>query len=173
MAIILTDEEIGNLLIEVKPLPDDWKKKLGLQAKQDAAFRHRGLTVDGVSGKHFRIIIRQAVNNPEDFSIILMFMASDGTEYRLSRFNGRHPSEHTNRIEKLGGQPNASFRNVFHIHRATERYQLAGRSIDSYAEPTTAYNSIDSALAHFLDLYRFTHQAEFLPLFHPPGGSQP
>jgi hypothetical protein len=82
--------------------------------------------------------------------LILLFQDSDGTEYRLTRFNGRHPSQHTNKWEKARGLPNAIFRNCFHVHRATERYQVEGYEIDGYAEVTTEYDSFDSALHAFV-----------------------
>ncbi len=85
-----------------------------------------------------------------DFSIILTFVDKDRTEYRLLRFNGRHPSQHTNKLEKRKGLSNSVFRNRFHIHRATERYQVDGLEIDGYAEVTERYDSFDSALTIFV-----------------------
>ena len=71
-------------------------------------------------------------------------------EYRLTRFNGRHPSQHTNGLEKKAGNTCCSFRNRFHKHIATERYQLAeGFEIDHYAEVTDEYDSFDKALVRF------------------------
>jgi hypothetical protein len=166
----LKDDEIARLLIEEKPPPEGWEGKLALRPKQNSAFRQRELTVKSASGNAFRIVIRQSAFNQDDFSIILMFKDSDGAEYRLSRFNGRHPSEHTNKVEKRQKKLNATFRNTYHIHRATERYQLAGFELDGYAEPTTAYNSFDSALRAFLNFYKFTHSADKLPLLDPLGG---
>ncbi len=173
MPRVLKDEEIAQLLIEEKPLPEGWEGKLVARAKQNGSFRQRELPVPGVSGRVFRVVIRQAINNADDFSIILVCQDADGTAHRLSRFNGRHPSDHTNKIEKREGKPNASFRNIYHIHRATERYQLAGLEIDGYAEPTTVYNSFDSALRTFLDFYKFTRPSAKLPLLDPLGGGQP
>ena len=172
MAKILKDDEIGQLLVEEKPLPADWEGKLRPRVKQNVAFRQCELDVRGVSGKEFRIVVRQATGNMEDFSIILMYKDIDGTEYRLSRFNGRHPSAHTNKVEKREGKSEVSFRDRFHIHSATERYQLAGLAIDGFAEPTTVYNSFSSALRGFLDFYKFTRPEAPMPLFDTPGGSQ-
>ena len=173
MPRILTDGEIDNLLLEEKPLPGNWETMLERHQKQNNAFCQGSLEVRGVSGKIFRIIVRQAINNLEDFSIILVFTESDGTEYRLSRFNGRHPSNHTNRFEKRYRLADASFRDAFHIHRATERYQLEGLEIDGYADPTTTYNSFDSALRTFLDFFNFTRPMESLPLLDSLGGNRP
>ncbi len=170
MPRILTDDEVAQLLVEVKPLPSGWKEKLIPRDKHHLAHKQRDLMVSAISGHVFRIILRQAVLNPDDFSIILVFRDTTGEEYRLSRFNGKHPSDHTNKIEKRDQKPNSSFRNVFHIHRATERYQLAGFDIVGYAEPTTAYNSFESALRAFVDFYKFTRADEETSLFDSPGG---
>ena len=88
--------------------------------------------------------------NQQDFSLILVFVDEDGTEYRLVRFNGRHPSQHTNKWEKRKGLSNWSFRNRFHLHQATERYQVDGLEIDGYAEVAEGYDSFDSALTEFV-----------------------
>ena len=171
MAKILKDDEIAQLLVEEKPLPADWDGRLKPRIKQNAAFSQCELKIEGVSGKIFAIIVRRAISNPEDFSIILMYKDIDGTEYRLSRFNGRHPSAHTNKVEKREGKSEVSFRNKFHIHRATERYQFAGLAIDGYAEPTTVYNSFEGALQAFLNFYKFTDPAAGPTLFDQAGGS--
>jgi hypothetical protein len=52
--------------------------------------------------------------------------------------------------EKARTHPNAFFRNRFHIHRATERYQVEGYEIDGYAEATDCYDSLESALNIFV-----------------------
>lgn len=105
-----------------------------------------------LTGQHdhqFRIILRQNRVNPMDFSIILVFVDDDGGEYRLVRVNGRHPSPHTNRLEKRLGSSNATFGPCFHVHRATQRYQDVGLPIDGYAEPCTEYGDFGSALNYF------------------------
>jgi hypothetical protein len=113
-------------------------------------FRQRELYLDGAKGNKFRIILRHNILNQFDFSIILFFLDDDGTGYCLLRFNGRHPSQHTNKWEKQKGLTPFSFRNRFHIHLATERYQLEGLRIDGYAEVTECYDSFASALTAFV-----------------------
>jgi hypothetical protein len=169
MRRVLTDEEICALLTEQKSLPENWKTRLRVLPK--TGFRHvqRELEIPGGNGKVFRIVLRQNTINTLDFSIILMFRDADGTEFRLCRYNGKHPSEHTNRLEKLLGKANASFRNQFHIHTATERYQQASLEIDGYAEATGKYSSFDSALTEFLASNGFQTPLEELPLFDGQG----
>jgi hypothetical protein len=156
---MLQDSEIANLLRELKRLPNNWKVRLKPRAKDQAQHGERSLDIPRPDGSKFRIIVRQNYLNVFDFSIILVFCAKDGKEYRLRRFNGKHPSGHTNRYEKkFGGQP-VYFRNVFHIHTATERYQSANLEIDGFAEPTTRYVDLRSAQDAFIAEHNFAEDA--------------
>lgn len=150
MPRVLTDSEIDALLAEKKPLPDNWVMRLRPRPKSNQSYKHRSLELEGEEGHTFRIILRQNELHQFDFSIVLMFVDVDGPEYRLVRLNGRHSSQHTNKLEKRKNMADSTFRNRFHIHRATERYQLAGLDIDGYAEPTDDYDSFESALKKFI-----------------------
>lgn len=172
MTRILTDEEIDRLLMESKPLPHNWKLRLQQRPKSDSQFTQRDCSVNGIDGHKFKIILRQNKINPLDFSIILMFEDKDGTEFHLCRYNGKHPSQHTNRLEKAHGLPNSFFRNVFHIHRATQRYQEEGLDIVGYAEVTTEYSSFEKALDVFLKVNGFSFSDEDFPLFDARGGAK-
>jgi hypothetical protein len=81
-----------------------------------------------------------------DFSIILVFRDADGSEYILRRHNGPHPSRHTNLYEKQVNFPNAELPICIHRHLATERYQKAGLQIEGYAEQTSDYTDLKTAL---------------------------
>jgi len=151
MTRILADEEIDRLLMERKPLPENWRKRLEPRQKAREAHRRRLYKVQGEDGHQFRIHVRDSTIGLFDFSIILVFVDVDGVEYPLIRFNGKHPSDHTNKWEKKRCKPNARFRNQFHIHRATERYQIDPQCrIDGYAEVTSRYHSFGSALEAFV-----------------------
>lgn len=150
MPRVLTDSEIAELLAERKELPVNWTRRLAVRAKSDSTFTHREIDVTGEKGRQFRLILRGNTLNPLDFSLILVFHDEDDSEYRLVRFNGRHSSQHTNKYEKANKLPNAAFRNRFHIHRATERYQVEGFEIDGYAEVTDRYDTFESALNVFV-----------------------
>ncbi|MBN1362985.1 MAG: hypothetical protein JW993_20470 [Sedimentisphaerales bacterium] len=169
---ILEDSEINALLTERKTLPDNWRTRLKLLPKTDSKHLQRDCEVSGANGNTFRIVLRQSTLNVLDFSIILTLKDKDGNEFRLCRYNGKHPSEHTNRLEKSTGDENARFRNLFHIHMATERYQRQGFEIDGFAEVTKTYSSFDTALEEFLRANGFMIPEEHLPLFDGPGGSK-
>ena len=150
MPRILTDDEIDSLLAESKPLPKNWTTRLRTRAKSNRQHVERDMEIQGEADNNFRIIIRQNTINPLSFSIILTFKDKDGSRFVLRRYNGKHSSQHTNRLEKARGEPNSSFRNTFHIHKATQRYQEEGLPIEGYAEETTEYASFDTALQAFV-----------------------
>lgn len=147
---ILRDNEIEALLQEQKILPDKWQRQFQLKAKNNFQHQERSIDIKGDGGNVFRIIIRRNKINSFDFSIILLYQDKEGIEYRLLRYNGKHPSEHTNKWEEEQGQDNCKFLPAFHIHKATERYQEAGYPIDGYAEVSTKYQDFSSALNCFL-----------------------
>jgi len=149
MPRVLTDPEIAELLGEAKALPKNWQSRIKPKPKARYQFDERQLDLTTEPGHEFRIVIRRNRQNPLDFSIILMFIDTDG-EYRLTRYNGRHSSSHTNHWEDRRGLANASFGRHFHIHRATERYQVESLAIDGYAEVTDDYSDFDTALEAFL-----------------------
>ena len=150
MPRVLTDDEIDSLVDEAKPLPKNWTKRLRPRQKSNRQHAEKALEVEGEAENTFRIITRQNAINPLNFSIILTFKDKDGHDFRLRRYNGKHPSQHTNRVEKARGDSNSSFRNRFHIHMGTQRYQEAGLPIDGYAEITTEYASFETALEVFI-----------------------
>jgi len=151
MARILTDTEIAALLAEVKRLPGSWQNRLNPKPKAGQAHRRRSLRVKGAEGNEFCVHVRDNPNLLSDFSIILTYFDADGQEYTLVRFNGKHPSDHTNKWEKRFKKPPIRFRNAFHIHKATERYQIEPDcQIDGYAEETNLYYSFESALRAFV-----------------------
>lgn len=145
----LTDSEISRLLSTPKPLPKGWRTRLNLLDAKIGSHRKRDLSIR-VEDMTFTIKCRQSVENPIDFSIILHYQDRENNECRLLRCNGKHPSSHTNKIEKQAGKTNCGFDPCFHIHQATERYQQPGYRIDGYAEPTGEYTDYETALEYFV-----------------------
>ncbi len=137
MPIELSDKEIKQLIVEKKPLSEDYRKILkNMRAKRG----HRESTLDvvGQSGHEFRIIVRQSSINPMAFSVILGYqLPQKNVLFRLRRYNGKH--WHTNTIE------NYRFRD-FHVHLATERYQELGADEETYAEISSRFHGVESAL---------------------------
>jgi hypothetical protein len=146
MAVIITDPEISKLIREPKPLPSDYQIKI--QTRPKRGHRERELDVRGTSGSEFRIVLRQSLFNPLDFSVILIYRIPNSSQlFRLRRYNGRS-HEHTNPIE------GRTFYD-FHIHQATQRYQEIGAREDTFAEPTTWFSDFQRALNCLFEDCRF------------------
>ena len=78
--------------------------------------------------------------NPLNFSVLLIVeLPAAGTEMRLRRYNGKS-HRHRNVLE------NGPFFDDYHIHEATERYQMySPRKPDEYAEVTNRYADLRGA----------------------------
>lgn len=133
----LSDSDITVLLAEPKLLPGEYQSRLQLRPK--SGHKERELDVTGAAGSDFQLIVRQSLFNPLDFSAILGYlMPESNVLFRLRRYNGRS-HQHTNRLE------GDTFYD-FHIHTATERYQVAGYQEDHYAETTGRFADLGGAI---------------------------
>lgn len=90
------------------------------------------------------MVVRQSIDDPLNFSVILMYKDSNKNTNVVLRLNGNH-GRHTNRLEKqtISGP---------HIHVLTERYQMESTHPDGYAEPTDLYRDLDGAIETFMML---------------------
>ena len=162
MAVTYTDAEIARLVVEEKPLPADWQQQFRRNPKR--GHDERELSVAGREGSQFRIVFRKSRFNPLDFSVILgVEIPLSDRLFRLRRYNGKS-HEHTNQIE------GDSFYD-FHIHMATERYQLRGGRApreDAYAEVTDRYSDASGALACMLEDADFIIVGPQTPMFFLP-----
>lgn len=100
----------------------------------------KDIPVIGAQGSEFSIKIRQSIENPLDFSVILAYHDSKtSSTFRLRRYNGSN-HVHTNKLER------EKILCKCHIHRATERYQKLGGKEDGFAESTDGYFDVESAM---------------------------
>lgn len=137
MPVILSDEEIADLLRERKLLCDDYVARLQMRPKR--GYKEADLEITGESGSRFQIRLRQSSSQPLDFSVILLYhVPGTNRDIRLVRYNGDHGG-HTNFIERTRVHG-------CHVHRATERYQGIANKADGYAESTTRYVDLHGAL---------------------------
>lgn len=158
MAVRLTDDEIARVIRERKPLPTDYRSRTQVRPKR--GHKEREMDVRGAEGSEFRIILRQSLFNPLDFSVILAFCPPQSNQlFRLRRYNGKS-HEHTNTVE---GQTFYDF----HIHQASERYQDIGeRKEDAYAEPTDRFSDMQGAIRCLLEDCGFQlPRQDQIPLF--------
>lgn len=91
------------------------------------------------TGLKFVLYIRQNINDDDNFSCGLRLIQNGQEDITLTRYNGSNHT-HTNTIE------NEQIDFECHIHQATERYQLIGKKIDSFALATTRYTDLRSAI---------------------------
>ena len=142
MADIFSDHDIELLLKEIKPLPEDYRSKIQIRPKR--GHKERELDVQGVNGSDFRLILRQSLINPIDFSVILAYRPPNSNQlFRLRRYNGKS-HEHTNTIEE------ETFYD-FHIHQATERYQEIGAREDTYAVVSNRFSEFHQAIVCIIE----------------------
>ena len=107
--------------------------------RQKRGHREAHADFEGENGSDFRVVLRRSSANPLAFSVILMVRVPNRSRwFRLRRYNGSNHG-HRNLIERT------RFRG-FHMHTATERYQLAGQREDAYAEPSDRFSDFDGAV---------------------------
>lgn len=141
----LSDAQIARLVAERKPTVDHEALNAG---QASAGHRRSTITVQGENGSRFRLFVRQLILDPLDFSVILGYdVPNSNRVFRLRRHNGSS-HRHTNRLE-------SQVVHGFHVHLATERYQLAGLKEDDYAEATTSYGDLAGAIHHMLEAAGF------------------
>ena len=138
MTIQLPDAEIEALIAEVKHLPVKIDELARLQTR--GMHRRRDVEVQGVDGHLFRIMVRQSVLNPMNFSVVLAYCPSGSNRvFRLRRYNGPGSPTHRNRLD-------SQMVHAAHIHMATERYQDGGFDEDAYAEASSRFSDLGGAI---------------------------
>ena len=98
----------------------------------------RNFTAEAEEGAVYRIYQRQNLDDERDFSCGLALVQRGGKPLTLVRYNG---SSHAH----------GEIRYCCHIHRATAEALAAGRRIDSYADETDRYRTLEGALACLIE----------------------
>lgn len=139
----LTDALIAELMICSKRVDNPASK-----TRTEGKHIRRDFRVTSADGRHeFVLFTRQSTVIAESFSAGLRWKSKTGEEVILMRCNGAdHPHGNALEHERFAAQT--------HIHRATERYILAGRKAESHAQPASAYSTLDGALHHLTQLTR-------------------
>jgi hypothetical protein len=147
-ALKFTEGEVSQLVSERKQLTPRWERRLlSLRVKKELSQKRSGLNVRGQTGE-FEIKVRQCVDYPWDFSVVVAFRKKNESGwFILRRYNGRHPAPHVNR--PIDG-PKESIRG-FHIHMATEEAQRRGRDEESFAVETSSYTDVYTAIEFALN----------------------
>ena len=100
--------------------------------------RQRNYTAEAEEGALYRIYQRQNLDDEKDFSCGLALVQRGGKPLTLIRYNG---SSHAH----------GAIRYRCHIHVAKAEALGAGRRIDSYAEETDRYCTLEGALACLIE----------------------
>jgi hypothetical protein len=155
--IRVTDEQIQQLLLEEKAVPDGL---FSPQMTTKSGYHRKSFEFKGSAGSEFVVKLRQTVINPANFSVILGYrIPGTYSIFRLRRYNGKH--RHINVLE------NEVFHD-FHIHMATERYQKkSGFSEDHYAQPTNRHFDFKSAIEALTEDCGFSTKGRNYSLFAP------
>jgi hypothetical protein len=131
---VLTDERIAALLAMAKNVTAG-PKRTKIKEKHE----ERSFEIEGEDGYRFGVYTRQSLVLRDCFSCGLFWDSPSGESITLVRYNGMGHI-HTNRLD------GTRIVNKCHIHRLTERYALAGRTSDGFAEETSRYSDLAGAL---------------------------
>lgn len=136
---IITDKMAQEIIDEPKYISNEDLSIDNLKISADGA--HYRKTIPLECEHECCIEIRQSVDRPVNFSILLRYTDKSKKNYVIVRFNGNHGS-HINKLtkEKISGP---------HIHKITEKYQLNTSHPDGYASATCEYIDLRGAFRVF------------------------
>ncbi len=126
---------------KIKELISMPKRVIDPSARQRQKGQHIEVNyhLQGERDDTFNLYTRQNVNLLDDFSCGISWNMPSGEVLTFTRYNG--PSHnHPNQIEKEKLGYNC------HIHKANEKYILAGKKPDGFAEVTKKYETLKGAL---------------------------
>jgi hypothetical protein len=139
MEVFLTDNQIQDYINERKQMtasPDELFRNM----KEKRGHKGSEHIIPRPDGSSFIIKVRISNENSLDFSAILGYNPPKSTKlFLLRRYNGKS-HEHKNKLESENGFYD------FHIHTATERYQLEGAKEEYFAQITERYSTVQEAL---------------------------
>ncbi len=133
--LTLTDAQIEDLLRMPKRVQNPASRE-----RQDGKHFRRDFRVVSEDGQHeFVLFTRQSTVISNGFSAGLRWRSKTGEEVILLRCNGAD-HVHVNALER------ERFEAEFHVHKASERYILAGKRTEGRAERTEAFRTVAGAL---------------------------
>lgn len=158
--VIVSDRQIARLLAEEKgPLSE----KVFSPRTRKAGHRESSAEIAGADGSKFVVKVRRSIEDPGSFSIILCWKQPGTTRlFRLMRCNGDN-HRHKNKIE------GSVFKNAFHVHIATQRYQELGAREEEFAE-LAEYSDFTGAVETFKRLANIISD-DPAPLFYQAADS--
>ena len=131
----VTDLQLSNDALEgLRTAPKHVKNPRSQWRVKPGRHRQRNFTANTEKDEVFRIYLRQNLDDALDFSCGLALVQRGGRPLTLIRYNG---SSHVH----------GELRYCCHIHRATAEAIDAGRKLDSRAEATDRYSTLEGAFA--------------------------
>ncbi|MCY4165735.1 MAG: hypothetical protein OXF03_06275 [Gammaproteobacteria bacterium] len=132
--LLLSNDELDVLRSATKRVINPgarWAAKLGRHSQ-------RNYIAESEEGVRYRVYLRQNLDDERDFSCGLAMIQKSGKPLSLIRYNG---SSHRH----------GDIRYRCHIHRATSQALEASKKIDSHAEATDRYRTLEGALACLIE----------------------
>ena len=137
----LTDQRIGELIDCAKIV-----QRPNVRSKIEGKHERRDIAVRSVDDEHeFILFTRQSILLSNGFTAGLRWKSKSGEEIILLRCNGSD-HEHMNAIERQ------RFADTCHVHRATERYAVAGRRVETFAVVDSSYRTLGGALHRLVEI---------------------
>ena len=134
--VLISDRELDAMRVAPKRVTNPqarWHEKPGGHRQKNF-----NLVAEHGDTERFRLYLRQNLDDEQDFSCSLALIRPGRRPVSLVRYNG---SSHRH----------GDILFHCHIHRATEEASLAGKKIDSHAEATDRYRTLNGALACLID----------------------
>ena len=128
--LVLSNDDLDGLRLAPKRVTNPgarWRDK-------HSSHKQRNYRAESEDGTRYRVYLRQNLDDERDFSCGLALVQKRGKQLSLIRYNG---SSHRH----------GSISYSCHIHRATAEAFIAGKKIDSHAEETARYKTLEGALA--------------------------
>ena len=132
--LLFSNDELGSFRHVSKRVTNPntrWIEKRGRH-------RQRNYVLESDNGEQYRIYLRQNLDDSKDFSCGLALIYKSGKNLTLVRYNG-------------ASHIHGTIRYKCHIHLATAEALHAGKKIESYAEETKRYKTLNGALACMIE----------------------
>ena len=134
MDALMSNDELDGLRSALKRVTNPgarWREKPGRH-------RQRNFTAEAEDGAVYRIYLRQNLDDDQDFSCGLALVRRGGKPLSLVRYNG-------------ASHAHGEIRYRCHIHRATAEAMSVGTKVDTHAESTERYRTLEGALACLIE----------------------
>ena len=139
---LLTEDEIDSITKCLKYIPTNIGKAYHPSSMRPDNGQYRRRIELICDEYRLTMVLRQLIDNPLDFSVLLIFDDEKGHTYIIKRYNGDHGLHIDNRTGICISGP--------HIHTITEEHQRSYHKDEGHAEPTNKYKTLPEAVDVFM-----------------------